>query len=48
VPIDTERKAFRFSRQYILRSASPLSHDRFLSDHFMVKTSVIVRRDANE
>lgn len=45
VPNGLRRKAFRFSRQYILRSASPLAHDRFLSDHYMVKTSVVIRRD---
>lgn len=39
------RRAFLFSRQYILRSASPLAHDRYLSDHYMVKASIVVRRD---
>ena len=39
------RRPFSFTRQYILRSASPLSHDRYLSDHFMVKASIVVRRD---
>jgi hypothetical protein len=46
VPNDASRKAFRFSRQYILRSASPLAHDKYLSDHYMVKTSIVVRREA--
>lgn len=39
------RKPFMFSRQYILRSASPLAHDRYLSDHYMVKASIVIRRD---
>lgn len=39
------RRAFLFSRQYILRSASPLAHDRYLSDHYMVKASIVIRRD---
>lgn len=39
------RRAFDYSRQYILRSASPLAHDLYLSDHYMIKTSIVVRRD---
>lgn len=45
VPWGSVRRAFQFSRQYVLRSASPLAHDRYLSDHYMVKTSIVVRRD---
>jgi hypothetical protein len=45
IPRGPERKSFRFSRQYILRSASPLAHDKYLSDHYMIKTSIVVRRD---
>jgi endonuclease/exonuclease/phosphatase family metal-dependent hydrolase len=45
VPSAADRKAFKFSRQYILRSASPLSHDRFLSDHYVVKTTVKILED---
>lgn len=45
IPRGAERKTFRFSRQYILRSASPLAHDKYLSDHYLVKTSIVVRRD---
>jgi hypothetical protein len=45
IPRGENRKTFRFSRQYILRSASPLAHDRYLSDHYMVKTSIVIRRD---
>lgn len=39
------RRAFEYCRQYILRSASPLAHDRYLSDHYLVKASIVVRRD---
>lgn len=45
IPRGDDRKTFRFCRQYILRSASPLAHDRYLSDHYMVKCSIVVRRD---
>ncbi|GJE03746.1 hypothetical protein [Methylobacterium isbiliense] len=45
VPRGPDRKTFWFSRQYIMRSASPLAHDRYLSDHFLIKTSIVVRRD---
>ena len=48
IPRGDDRKAFRFSRQYILRSASPLAHDRYLSDHYMIKTSIVVRRDDDD
>lgn len=34
------RPEFRYSRQYILRSSDLERHDRFLSDHYMVKMSV--------
>lgn len=43
--VPRDRRAFLFTRQYILRSASPLSHDRYISDHYMVKASIVVRRD---
>ena len=39
------RNAFRFSRQYILSSASPHSHDLYLSDHYVVKTTVTIPKD---
>lgn len=45
IPNREERKAFRYSRQYILRAADPMSHDRYLSDHYVVKTSVKVVND---
>lgn len=35
-----DRREFRYSRQYILRSSDLEAHDRFLSDHYMVKVSV--------
>lgn len=46
VLVPAERRAFAYSRQYILRSANPLAHDQFLSDHYLIKTSIVVRRDA--
>lgn len=35
-----DRAEFKYSRQYVLRSSDLLQHDRFLSDHYMVKVSV--------
>lgn len=35
-----DRPEFRYSRQYILRSSDLEGHDRFLSDHYMIKVSV--------
>lgn len=34
------RLEFRYTRQYILRSSDLMAHDRFLSDHYMIKMSV--------
>lgn len=34
------RPEFKYSRQYVLRSSDLQQHDRFLSDHYMVKVSV--------
>ncbi|MEO1031598.1 MAG: hypothetical protein AAFX55_09345 [Bacteroidota bacterium] len=34
------RPEFKYSRQYILRSSDLTQHDRFLSDHYMIKISV--------
>lgn len=45
VPRGDERKAFLYSRQYIMRSASPLAHDNYLSDHYLIKTMVKIRKD---
>lgn len=35
-----ERREFRYTRQYVLRSSDLALHDRFLSDHYMIKVSV--------
>lgn len=35
-----DRPEFRYTRQYVLRSSDLLLHDRFLSDHYMIKVSV--------
>ncbi|MBI1225881.1 MAG: hypothetical protein GC192_11650 [Bacteroidetes bacterium] len=34
------RPEFKYSRQYVLRSSDLILHDRFLSDHYMIKMSV--------
>lgn len=34
------RPEFRYSRQYVLSSANASAHNRYLSDHFLAKTSV--------
>lgn len=34
------RDEFKYSRQYVLRSADLVMHDRYLSDHYMIKTSI--------
>lgn len=41
----SDRPEFKYSRQYTLRSASASAHERFLSDHFMVKTSIKIYVD---
>lgn len=38
--VANDRPEFRYSRQYILRSSDLELHDRFLSDHYMVKVSI--------
>lgn len=38
--IAAKRPEFKYSRQYVLRSSDLLLHDRFLSDHYMIKVSV--------
>ena len=35
-----DRPEFRYTRQYVLRSSDLTAHDRFLSDHYMIKISV--------
>lgn len=34
------RPEFKYSRQYVLRSSDLTQHDKFLSDHYMIKISV--------
>lgn len=38
--IAENRPEFKYSRQYVLRSSDLALHDRFLSDHYMIKVSV--------
>lgn len=38
--VRAKRPEFRYTRQYILRSSDLKAHDRFLSDHYMIKVSV--------
>jgi hypothetical protein len=35
-----DRPEFRYTRQYVMRSSDLQLHDRFLSDHYMIKISV--------
>jgi hypothetical protein len=35
-----DRKEFKYNRQYVLRSSDLEKHDRFLSDHYMIKISI--------
>lgn len=35
-----DRPEFKYTRQYVLRSSDLTSHDRYLSDHYMIKISV--------
>ena len=34
------RPEFKYSRQYVLRSSDLTQHDRYLSDHYMIKMSI--------
>ena len=43
IPVD--RKVFRYSRQYVVVSANPDDHDKYLSDHYLIKTVLKIRRD---
>lgn len=43
--IPEERKAFKYSRQYIMVSANPHDHDKYLSDHYLVKTVLKIHED---
>ena len=42
------RPEFKYSRQYVLRSSDLAAHDRFLSDHYMIKISVKAYLDDND
>jgi hypothetical protein len=46
--IATNREEFKYSRQYVLRSSDLVAHDRFLSDHFMIKMSVKAYLDEDD
>lgn len=43
--IPTDQREFAYSRQYIMVSANPDDHDRWLSDHYLIKTVVKIRED---
>jgi len=43
IPFDQQE--FKYSRQYIMVSANPDDHDRWLSDHYLIKTVVKIRTD---
>ncbi len=38
--VAANRPEFRYTRQYVLRSSDLQMHDRYLSDHYMIKISV--------
>lgn len=38
--VSANRPEFRYTRQYVLRSSDLTAHDKFLSDHYMIKISV--------
>lgn len=38
--VAADRPEFRYTRQYVMRSSDLKAHDRFLSDHYMIKISV--------
>lgn len=38
--VAANRPEFRYTRQYVMRSSDLAAHDRFLSDHYMIKISV--------
>ena len=46
--IPENQKEFVYSRQYIMVSANPSDHERWLSDHFLVKTVIKIRKDDDE
>lgn len=38
--VAVEREEFKYTRQYVMRSSDLTAHDRFLSDHYMIKISL--------
>ena len=38
--VAAKRREFRYTRQYVLQSTNMSLHDKFLSDHYMIKISV--------
>ena len=38
--VAADREEFKYSRQYVMRSSDLKAHDRFISDHYMIKVSV--------
>lgn len=43
--VPENQREFIYSRQYILVSANPNDHDKYLSDHFLVKTVMKLLKD---
>ena len=43
--VKSGRPEFKYSRQYILRSANESAHESYLSDHYLIKTSVKIYVD---
>ena len=46
--VPENRKVFLYSRQYIMVSANPDDHDKYLSDHYLIKTVLKIRRDEDD
>lgn len=45
--VRSDRDEFQFSRQYVIRSANETAHLDYLSDHYLVKTSMKVFKDGD-
>lgn len=43
--IPEQRQAFWYSRQYVIRSANQDDHYKYLSDHYLIKTVIKIRKD---
>ena len=43
--LSEDQREFKYSRQYIMVSSNPDEHDRWLSDHFLIKTVIKIRQD---